>query len=92
MSTTTLRMPDELKARIADVAKRTGVSAHHFMLTAVAEKTEQEERRAEFNALAEQRYAEIIETGETLNWHEVREYLQARILGQQLPRPVARSK
>ena len=43
MSTTTLRLPDELKARIAEVAKQAGVTPHHFMLEAVAEKTVQAE-------------------------------------------------
>lgn len=44
MSTTTLRLPDDLRARIAQAAKRAGITPHLFMLEAVAEKTEQAER------------------------------------------------
>lgn len=89
MSTTTLRLPDELKARIAEVAKQAGVTPHHFMLEAVAEKTAQAERQADFNALAEQRYAGILETGQTLAWDDVRDYLKSRAASQPAARPVA---
>lgn len=87
MSTTTLRLSDDLKARIAEAAKRAGISPHHFMLEAVAEKTEQAEKRAHFEAVAEQRYAKILESGETLDWHEVRDYLKARVAGHSIARP-----
>lgn len=87
MSTTTLRLPDELKARIAEAAKYSGTTPHHFMLEAVAEKTAQAEQRAKFDALAEERYARILETGETLNWHEVRDYLKAQMHGKVTEKP-----
>ncbi|TBU90060.1 CopG family transcriptional regulator [Stutzerimonas kirkiae] len=92
MSTTTLRLPDDLKARIAKAAKRAGTTPHHFMLEAVAEKIEQAERRADFDTIAEQRYARILETGQTLPWHELRDYLKARATGRSLPRPVAHKR
>src|SRR3546814_20149299 len=38
MSTTTIRLPDELKARIAEAAKRAGTTSHNFILEAIAEK------------------------------------------------------
>jgi len=84
MSTTSLRLPDELKARIAEAAKRAGTTPHHFMLEAVAEKTAQTEQRAEFDAIAEQRYTRILETGQTLDWHDLRDYLQVRAAGHRL--------
>ncbi|NCT87817.1 CopG family transcriptional regulator [Stenotrophomonas acidaminiphila] len=36
--TTTIRLPDELKARIAEMAKETGMTPHGFILEAIAEK------------------------------------------------------
>jgi predicted transcriptional regulator len=72
MSTTTIRLPDDLKARVTEAAKRTGNTAHAFMLEAIAEKTEQAERRTDFAAQAEQRYAEIVSSGETIPWSEMR--------------------
>lgn len=86
MSTTTLRLSDELKARIADVARRAGVTPHHFMLEAVTEKADQAERRADFDAIAEQRYAHILETGQTLAWDDVRDYLRAKVAGRSVTR------
>ena len=89
MSTTTIRLPDDLKARIANVAQRAGVSSHSFILQAIAEKTEQEERRAELDALADSRYAQILTTGQTIQWEDMRRYLLQRASGEQATRPEA---
>lgn len=90
MSTTTIRLPDELKARIAEAAKRTGTTSHNFILEAIAEKADLAERRADFDAEAEQRYAGIVETGKTIPWSEMRGYLEARIAARPARRPAAR--
>jgi len=89
MSTTTIRLPDDLKARIASAAQRAGVSSHSFILQAIAEKTEQEERRAELDALADSRYAQILASGQTIQWEDMRRYLLQRASGQQATRPEA---
>jgi len=47
----------------------------------VAEKSVQEEQRANFDAVAEKRYAGILAYGKTIPWHEMRRYLEARIAG-----------
>lgn len=90
MSTTTIRLPDELKARVADAAKQAGTTVHGFMLEAIAEKTDETERRAEFYAEAERRYAEFLKTGEIIPWDEMRRYLEDRLAGKSAKRPVAR--
>jgi len=90
MSTTTIRLPEELKARIAKAAERAGTSPHSFILEAIAEKTEQAERRADFYAEADRRWAEFLETGESIPWEEMRRYLMARVRGEEAPRPVPR--
>jgi predicted transcriptional regulator len=90
MSTTTIRLPDDLKARIAAAAKRAGTTAHGFILEAIAEKTEQAECRADLDAVAEHRYAGIVATGKTIPWQEMRGYLEARVAGKATKRPVAR--
>jgi predicted transcriptional regulator len=72
MSTTTIRLPEALKARIAAAARRAGTTPHSFILEAIAEKAEQEERRADFNQIAEERYARIVATGKTIPWGEMR--------------------
>lgn len=90
MSTTTIRLPEELKARVAKAAARAGTSPHSFILEAIAEKTEQAERRADFYAEADQRWAEFLETGESIPWEEMRRYLMARVRGEAAPCPVPR--
>ena len=90
MPTTTIRLPEDLKARVAAAAKRSGMTPHGFMLEAIAEKTEQENLRADFDAVAEDRYARIIASGKTIPWEEMRGYLEERLAGKAAKRPAAR--
>ena len=90
MGTTTIRLTDELKIRVSKAAERDGMTAHKFILEAIAEKTDQAERRAEFSTEAEQRYADIVATGKTIPWADMRHYLEQRIEGKPTRRPVAR--
>lgn len=90
MGTTTIRLSDELKARVAAAAKREGTSANNFIVEAIAEKADADERRAEFHALANRRWQRILETGETVPWEEFRHYLMDRIHGKDTPRPAPR--
>lgn len=90
MSTTTIRLPEELKARVAAAAKRSGTTTHNFILEAIAKKTEQDDLRAEFDTVAEERYARIVATGKTIPWQEMRGYLEDRLVVKEVKRPVAR--
>lgn len=90
MPTTTIRLPEDLKARIAAAAKRAGTTSHSFILEAIAEKADQEERHADFNEVAEQRYARIVASGKTISWNEMRSYLEDRLAGKAVKRPLAR--
>jgi predicted transcriptional regulator len=90
MSTTTIRLPDDLKVRVAAAAKRAGTTAHGFILQAIAEKTDEEERRNEFHEVAAKRYAAIVATGKTVPWSEMRAYLAGRVAGKKARRPTAR--
>lgn len=90
MSTTTIRLSDELKARVVAAAERTGTTAHNFILQAIAEKAEQEERRLAFSELGDCRYAEIVATGKAIPWEAMRAYLEARLAGKKTTRPKPR--
>ncbi|OIQ97525.1 hypothetical protein GALL_204090 [mine drainage metagenome] len=90
MSTTTIRLPNDLKSRVAEAAKRAGTTAHGFILEAIAEKTAQDEKRADFEAEAEGRYARIIASGETIPWADMRNYLKAKIDGKSISAPKSR--
>ena len=90
MPTTTIRLPDNLKARVAAAAKRAGTTTHSFILEAIAEKTDEEEKRSDFHAVAEKRYAGIVASGKTIRWSEMRGYLESRLAGRKPRRPTAR--
>jgi len=90
MSTTTIRLPEHLKARVARAAKRTGITSHSFILEAIAEKADQEERQADFNDTADKRYADIVASGKTIPWSDMRRYLEDRLAGKKAARPAAR--
>ena len=91
MSTTTIRLPQELKDRVARAAERAGTTAHSFILEAIAEKADLEERRSEFQDTAEQRYAEIVASGKTVPWTDMRRYLQRRLSRTKAVLPKART-
>jgi predicted transcriptional regulator len=90
MSTTTIRLPKDLKIRVAAAAERAGTTAHGFILEAIAEKTDREAQSADFLDTAEKRYANIIASGKTIPWSKMRAYLEARVAGKQAARPAAR--
>lgn len=90
MPTTTIRLPEDLKTRVASAAKHAGTTPHAFILEAIAERTAQEERRTDFDAQAEARYAGIVASGKTISWKDMRHYLEARMVGEPVKRPTAR--
>ncbi len=66
MATTTIRIPEDLKARVAAAAERAGTTTHSFILQAIADTTEQAERRADFLDIADKRYSDLLATGKTI--------------------------
>ena len=68
MSTTTIRLPPDLKARVVAAAKRAGTTPHSFIVEAIAEKADEAERRGDFHAVAEKRYSQIAASGKTMPW------------------------
>lgn len=90
MSTTTIRLPADLKTRVAIAAKRSGTTPHGFILDAIAEKAARQELRENFEAEADARFARIVESGKTIPWATMRGYLEARIAGTPARRPAAR--
>ena len=89
-STTTIRLSDELKARVAKAAERARASTHSFIVEAIAEKTTAAELRADFYAVAAQRMEKFAQTGLAVPWAEARQYLLDRAAGRAATRPKAR--
>jgi predicted transcriptional regulator len=90
MSTTTLRLPDEVRSRIERLAAAQGKSAHALMVDTLDETTAAMERRIEFEAEAAQSWAEYRRTGEYHTIEDVRAYVLARARGEDPPRPALR--
>lgn len=90
MSTTTIRLPQDLKLRLARIAESRGSSSHALILDAIAERVEAEEKHRDFRETAEQRFAKVSESGETVSWNEMRSYLRARVTGKAMNRPKSR--
>lgn len=90
MSTTTVRLPEELKARVAKLAEAAGLSAHNFIVQAVAERAEAEEARAEFDQLAERRWAHFKRTGLSVPFDEMMQFVRDRAAGKDLKPPKGR--
>ncbi|MEO7496812.1 MAG: DUF1778 domain-containing protein [Massilia sp.] len=89
-TTITIRLPEDLKARISSAAERAGKTTHRFILEAIAEKAALEEARAGFTEEADARFAEMLATGNAIPWFEVRDYLMAHVEGKHVQRPVAK--
>lgn len=87
MPTTTLKIPEELKARIAAAAKVEGKSPHAFMVDALAKQTALAERRLAFVNAAHIAEQEIAEYGLVYDADEVFSYLQDKVKGKRAKRP-----
>jgi predicted transcriptional regulator len=90
MTTTTIRIEDDLKQRVAAAAHQAGKTAHAFILDAIAQTVDQAEQDSAFQQLAEQRWSQVLATGQTVAWDEAKVYLSARAQGEQPRRPAAR--
>lgn len=91
MSTTTIRLEDELKARVAAAAQRSGKSPHAFIVEAIEQTVEQSEADDAFQRLADERWARLLETGKSVAFDEAKAYLEARAKGARTARPRART-
>ena len=90
MPTTTIRIEDDLKVRVAAAAERAGKSTHAFILDAIAQTVEQDELDNAFSDLADKRWAAIAATGQTVPWDEAKTWLKARSRGEHPHRPPVR--
>ena len=89
MSTTSLKLPDELKQRAVSAAHLQGVSTHAFMVNAIEQAAAMAECRASFIADAHAARKEMLEADEGYGFDEVNTYIQARIAGKKTTKPKA---
>lgn len=91
MSTTSLKLPDELKQRAAAAAEKQGVSPHAFMVQAIELAATSAERRASFVNEALAARDRVLQTGKAFDADQVHTYLKQRIAGGKAAKPKARS-
>ena len=90
MSTTTIRLDDDLKARVTAAAKRAGKTAHAFILEAIAQTVEQGEMDEAFHRIADKRWAKVLATGKTVSWDDAKSWIEARSRGGRAVKPKPR--
>jgi len=90
MATTTLKLPEELRKRVAAAVEGTGQSAHAFMVEAIERQTRLAEQRRAFVADALEARDETHRSGLAYPASEVHRYMQARARVEKATRPRAR--
>jgi predicted transcriptional regulator len=91
MSTTSLKLSEDLKRRAVSAAQSQGVSTHAFMVSAIEQAAKAAECRASFIADANAARKQMQNTGKGYDADEVHAYIQARIAGKKVAKPKAGS-
>lgn len=86
-TTTTLKLPDDLKARIAPLAELEGKTPHAWMVDALETQAELAEMRRAFITDALESAAEVDAGGPLYAMEDVHAYILARAAGKAAKRP-----
>ena len=86
-TTTTLKLPDNLKKRIAPLAESAGKTAHAWMVEAIETQATLAEKRKAFIADALAAEAEVERTGKVYAFDDVHRYMRALASGKKARRP-----
>lgn len=86
-SPTTLKVPDDLRARLAAQAEAEGKSAHAYMLEALKEKADRADRRGEYLSAGAAALDEYGRTGIAYAMEDVERYILGIAAGKKPSRP-----
>jgi predicted transcriptional regulator len=86
-TTTTLKLTEELKARIATLAEAEGKTPHAYMVEALQEKADRAERRRDYLAAGTAALREYERTGIAYAMEDVERYILGIAAGKKPPRP-----
>ena len=89
MSTTSLKLPADIKQRIADVALLEGKTSHAFMVEALEHAADQAQERHAFEQRASAALAQVRKTGKVLAHEDVKRYITELVQGKKPKRPIA---
>ena len=85
--TTSLKLPDALKATIAQVALREGKTSHALMVETLQNAMDDAVLRDQFYAEAESSYRETLQTNRVYRGEDVKTYIMTRVNGGESKRP-----
>lgn len=91
MSATSLKLPETLKRRIAELAASAGQTPHAFMIDVLSREAKRAELRAQFAADAAESEREALDSGKAHALDTAFNYLDARIAGKKVRPPRARA-
>jgi predicted transcriptional regulator len=86
-TSTTLKLPEELRARIATLAEAEGKTSHAYMVEALQEKAERAERRRDYLAAGTRALHEYERTGIAYAMEDVERYILGIAAGRKPSRP-----
>ena len=87
---TSIKLPEDLKKRVARVVKGTEQSAHAFMVEAIRQETERAEKRRGMLADAYAARAEFQRSGTGYALAEVKAHYRAKLQGRRTRKPKLR--
>ena len=87
---TSIKLPEDLKKRVARAVKGTDQSAHAFMVEAIRQETERAEKRRGFLADAYAARAEFQRSGTGYALAEVKAHYRAKLQGKRSRKPKLR--
>ena len=90
MGTTSLKLPDELKQKIAELAPGVAQTPHAYMVDAIAERVARDEKRRDLLRLAERSAAHFRRTGIAYTHEDVKGYILAKAEGKAARKPKPR--
>lgn len=88
--TTSIKLPEDLKDRLGKVAQRVEQTPHAYMVQAISEKVERDEKRQAFLESARKSREEFEKTGIVYAHDDVMRYFTERIAGKnpRKPKPI----
>ena len=86
-ATTTLKLPETLKKRIAPMAESAGKTPHAWMVEAIETQATLAEKRRAFVAAARAAEEEVERTGKVYAFDDVHRYIRALARGRKAGRP-----
>jgi predicted transcriptional regulator len=85
--TTSLKIPDELKEKVADLARGVAQTPHAYMVDAIAERVARDEKRQQLLGDARRSRGELDRTGMAYRFDDYARYLRAKVAGGNPRRP-----